>query len=73
VPPFNFISDLKKKKKNQTSADFKLQASQRWYGRYNNCADLHSIKVGHEKVNTNLNVASPFPALLKNKQELPNY
>jgi hypothetical protein len=72
VPPFNFIHDLKRKR-NQTSADFKFKASQRRYGRYKNCTYLHSIKVCHEKVSTNLDVASPFPAELKNKQELPNY
>jgi hypothetical protein len=72
VPPLNFISDLKRKG-NHTSADFKFKACQRWNGRYNNYANLHSIKVDHEKVSTNLDVASPFPAELKNKQQLPNY
>ena len=72
VPPLKFISDLKRKG-NQTSADFKFKASQRCYGKYNNCANVHSIKAGHEKVSMNLDVASPFQTEHKNKQDLPNY
>jgi hypothetical protein len=67
LPPFNIIQDKAlllisdlKRKGNPTSADFNLKASQRWYGRYKKCANLHSIKLGDEKVSTNLYVASPF-------------
>lgn len=80
VPHFNAIQDESfllfsdlKRKENQTSADFDLEGSQRWYGTYKKCENRHTIGIGSDKVSTILDMASPFPAELTKKQELPNY